>query len=85
LSGRLEDEIASLKAQSGKAIGVHGISLIQSLLIAGLLDEIRFILVPAVAGCGRRLLSREGDPIQLRLQSAQTTPTGLQYLTYSPR
>jgi dihydrofolate reductase len=85
LSGRLEDEIAGLKGQSGKAIGVHGISLVQSLLIAGLLDEMRFVLVPAVAGCGRRLLSREGDPIQLQLQSARTTPSGLQYITYSPR
>lgn len=86
VSGRLEDEIAALKAQPGKAIGAHGsISLVQSLLIAGLLDEMRFVLVPAVVGCGRRLLSREGDPIQLNLQSTRTTPSGPQYITYSLR
>ncbi len=86
LSGRLEDDIADLKNRPGKAIGVHGsISLVQSLLTAGLLDEMRFILFPAVAGQGRHLLSRDGDPIQLQLQSARTTPRGLQYITYSPR
>jgi len=85
LSGDLRDEIATLKNQTGKAIGVHGsISLAQSLLVAGLLDELRFILFPAVAGQGRRLLSREGDSIQLNLQSARATPSGLQYLVFRP-
>jgi dihydrofolate reductase len=86
LSGDLKDEIASLKDQMGKTIGVHGsISLVQSLLSAGLLDEMRFVLFPAIVGQGRRLLSRDGDPIQLSLQSARTTPSGLQYITYTPR
>ncbi len=86
LSGNLEEEIVGLKGRSGKTIGVHGsISLVQSLLIAGLLDEMRFVLCPVVAGQGRRLLSRDGDPIQLNLQSARTTPSGLQYIIYTPR
>ena len=86
LSGDLRDEIAALKNQAGRAIGVHGsISLVQSLLVAGLLDELRFILFPAVVGRGRRLLSRDGDPIQLNLQSARATPSGLLYLVFHPR
>jgi dihydrofolate reductase len=73
LSGRLEDDIADLKNRPGKAIGVHGrIGLVQSLLTANLLDEMRVALCPAVAGQGRHLLSRDGDPIQLHLQSART-------------
>jgi dihydrofolate reductase len=85
LSGDMVGEIAALKSQAGKTIGVHGsISLVQALLVAGLLDELRFILCPVVAGQGRRLLSREGEPIQLDLQSARTTPRGLQYLVFQP-
>ena len=86
LSGDVLDAIAALKRQPGQAIGVHGsISLVQALLAAGLLDELRFVLCPAVAGQGRRLLSREGEPIQLDLQTARTTPGGLQYLVFRPR
>jgi dihydrofolate reductase len=78
--------IAKLKAQSGKTIGVHGsISLVQSLLLAGALDELRFIQVPVIAGSGRRLLEHGGPPIQLDLQSSRTTRTGLNYLVYRPR
>jgi dihydrofolate reductase len=82
----LPGEVARLKKQPGKAIGVHGsISLTQSLLLAGLLDELRFIQVPAIAGSGRRLLEHGGPPVQLDLQTSRKTRTGLQYLVYSPR
>jgi dihydrofolate reductase len=82
----LPAEIAKLKMQSGRTIGVHGsISLTQSLLLGGLLDELRLVLVPAIAGSGRRLLEHGGPPVQLDLLSSRTTPAGLQYLVYSPR
>ncbi len=86
LPGDILEEIAALKRQAGKGIGVHGsISLVQTLLVAGLLDELRLLLCPVVAGQGRRLLSRQGEPIQLDLQSARTTPRGLQYLVFRAR
>lgn len=86
LPGDLHAEVAALKTQPGQAIGVHGsIGLVQSLLVAGLLDELRFILCPAAVGQGRRLLDRDGDPVQLDLLSARTTPNGLQYLVMRPR
>ena len=86
LSGDLRDEVAALKSKPGKAIGVHGsISLVQTLLDAGLIDELKLVICPAIAGQGRRLFSRDGDPIQLDLQSAQTTPGGLQFLVFRPR
>ncbi len=86
LSGDLATSVGVLKAQPGKSIGVHGsISLVQSLLIAGLLDELRFIQVPAIAGHGRRLLEHQGAAIQLDLKSSSTTPSGLHYLVYTPR
>lgn len=84
LSGDLKEEIEILKKQQpGKTIGVHGsITLVQSLLDLGLLDELRLILFPVIAGPGRQLQAREGIPIQLELQSSRTTPSGLQYLVY---
>jgi dihydrofolate reductase len=87
LLGRdLAGSIAALKAQPGKNIGVHGsISLVQSLLLAGLLDELRFIQFPAIAGHGRRLLDQPGAARQLDLQYSRATPTGLNYLVYTPR
>jgi dihydrofolate reductase len=82
----LPGEIAKLKMRPGKTIGVHGsISLTQSLLQAGLLDELRLVQCPVIAGSGRRLLEHGGAPVQLDLQSSRTTPTGLQYLVYTPR
>jgi dihydrofolate reductase len=85
LRGDLADAIGELKAQPGKTIGVHGsISLVQSLLLAGLLDELRLIVCPVIAGHGRRLLDHQGDALQLDLQHSRATPTGLQYLVYTP-
>ncbi len=86
VSGDLADEIAKLKAQSGKTIGVHGsIGLVHSLLLLGALDELHFIQVPVIAGTGRRLLEHSGPAIQLDLQSQRATRTGMQYFVYTPR
>lgn len=86
LDGDLAGDIRKLKNQPGKTIGVHGsISLVQSLLLAGLLDELHFILCPVIAGHGRRLLDDQGGAIQLDLQHSHATPTGLHYLIYTPR
>jgi dihydrofolate reductase len=77
LSGDILNEIVALKSQAGKTIGVHGsIGLVQSLLVAGLLDELRFVLCPAVAGQGRRLLSHEGA-LNARRAALSRVPTAL--------
>ena len=86
MTGDLAAAIGQLKQQPGKAIGVHGsVSLVQSLLIAGLVDELRIVQVPAIAGHGRRLLEQPGAALQWDLRSARTTPTGMQFLVYTPR
>lgn len=86
VDGDLRDALATLKTQPGKAIGVHGsIRLVQSMLEEGLLDELRLIVFPAIAGRGRRLFERDGDTIQVDIRSTRTTPTGLQYLVCAPR
>ena len=84
---RAEDHVARLKAQPGGDIGVHGsITLAQSLLAAGLVDELRLVVVPTVAHSGRRLF-QEGParpapgpalraPLGHRHASSRTTPPG---------
>lgn len=85
LEGPVQTEVARLKATCGGTVGVHGIEMIGSLILAGLMDELHFILVPVIAGTGRRLGSATEAAIQLDLVSAQTTPNGLQHLVYQPR
>ena len=48
--------VAELKEQDGGDLGIHGsIDLARSLLTAGLIDELRLVVAPAIAGSGRRL------------------------------
>jgi dihydrofolate reductase len=77
--------VADLKARPGKTIGVHGsLALVQSLLLAGALDELRVVQFPVAAGSGRRLLEHGGPPVQLDLKSSRATPAGLQFSVYAP-
>lgn len=53
--------VRNLKAQEGGDIGIHAsISLAQTLLAAGVVDELKLVIAPKIAGSGRRLL--EGLP-----------------------
>ena len=56
IQGPVHDFVRELKAGDGGDIGVHGsISLTQSLLVAGLIDEVWLLIAPRVVGGGRRL------------------------------
>jgi dihydrofolate reductase len=53
--------VAELKQQSGGDIGIHGsLTLAQSLLREGLVDELRLVMSPSIAGRGRRLFEDIG-------------------------
>jgi len=74
--------VSQLKQQDGGDIGIHGsISLTQSLLDNGLVDEIRLVVVPTLQGRGRRLFEH-GTPKQLVLTSGEVSPTGSLLLSY---
>ena len=76
-------EIAQLKQQPGKNIGVHGsITLVHSLLEHDLLDELELLVFPVLAGHGRHLLSQENSVQQLKLVRSKSTSTGALILTY---
>lgn len=68
--------VADLKHQPGSDIGVHGsISLVQSLLQAGLVDELRLVIAPAVHTHGRKLFDH-ANPKRLTLTRSVSSPTG---------
>jgi dihydrofolate reductase len=82
IDGDLVAFARALKAEAGGEIGVHAsISVAQTLLAAGVVDELRLVVAPAVAGRGRRLL--DGMPsIRLELNRGTSSPTGHQLLDY---
>ncbi|HZV25950.1 MAG TPA: dihydrofolate reductase family protein [Acidothermaceae bacterium] len=76
VDGGLVEFVQDLKDQPGGDVGVHAsISVVQTLLAADVVDELRLVIAPKVVGSGRRLL--EGLP-PIRLESIQSamSPTG---------
>jgi dihydrofolate reductase len=82
IEGGLVDFVRTLKDEPGGDIGVHAsMSVVQALLSADVVDELRLVIAPAIAGSGRRLL--DGLPT-LRLESIRTStsPTGYLLVDY---
>ena len=74
--GALVDFVRDLRRRSGGDIGVHAsISVAQALLAADVVDELRLVIAPRIAGRGRRLLDGL-PPIQLDVIRSATSPTG---------
>jgi dihydrofolate reductase len=76
VDGGLVEFVRDLKNRAGGDIGVHAsISVAQALLAAGVVDELRLVIAPTIAGRGRRLF--DGVP-SIRLESMQssTSPSG---------
>jgi dihydrofolate reductase len=74
--------VTELKQQSGGDIGVHGsIALVQSLLKASLVNELRLVIAPSLQMHGRRLFDK-ALPIRLELTRTVTSPTGYLLLDY---
>jgi dihydrofolate reductase len=77
-------EIGELKTQPGKDIVISGsITLMESLLREGLLDELQLILYPVVVGSGRRLFQDAGGTIPLRLVETRPLGDGPVLLSYA--
>ena len=77
-------EIAGLKQQPGKNIGMTGSgTLVGSLLREGLLDELHLFVFPLVVGSGKRLFAAPGDKLPLKLLDSATFQSGVVHLTYA--
>ena len=78
-------EIAKLKEEEGKDILVHGsATLVNKLLQAGLVDEVRLLVYPVVIGKGKRLFWEETE-IKLELIHSKSFSKGVVLLTYAPK
>jgi dihydrofolate reductase len=78
----LVEFVRDLKDQPGGDIGMHAsISVAQALLSAGVVDELRLVIAPRIAGTGRRLLDGL-PPIHFTPVRSATSPTGYLLLDY---
>jgi dihydrofolate reductase len=82
IDGGLAAFVDDLRNRPGGEIGVHAsISVARSLLAAGLIDELKLVIAPVIAGEGRRLL--DGLPTtRLELIKADPSPSGHLLATY---
>jgi dihydrofolate reductase len=82
IDGGLVDFVRDLKTHPGGDIGVHAsISVAQTLLAAGVVDELSLVIAPRIAGAGHRLL--DGLPtIGLTPTASVTSSTGYLLLDY---
>jgi dihydrofolate reductase len=82
LDGELVEFVRELRQQRGGDIGVHAsISVAQALLAGDVVDELRLVIAPRIAGHGRRLL--DGLPsIQLESIRSELSPTGYLLVDY---
>jgi dihydrofolate reductase len=82
IGGELFEFLTDLKQRTGGDIGVHGsITLTQSLLEQGLVDELRLVIAPALHMRGRKLFDR-GLPSRLTLTRHITSPSGYLLLDF---
>lgn len=76
--------VKGLKDQPGRDIGVHAsLSVATALLWAGLVDELRLVVAPGVAGQGRRLLDGLAAS-RFSLSHSAASPSGHLLLCYVP-
>ena len=82
----LVGSVTALKADPGvTGILVPGsISVVQQLLAAGLVDELRLLVHPVAARTGRKLFDDGDTPYHLRVLSTEVFPTGVLRVVYAP-
>lgn len=82
IDGDLVEFVTDLKQQSGNDIGVGGsITLVQSLLAAGLVDELRLVVAPVLHMRGRKLFDK-GLATRLTLTREVRSAAGYLMLDY---
>ncbi|EGE59574.1 UNVERIFIED_ORG: dihydrofolate reductase [Rhizobium esperanzae] len=78
-------ELTRLKQEEGKTIFIFGSAdLADSLLKAGLIDEIRICVVPVILGAGNPLFKPAAAQVPLKLIESSTTASGAVILRYEP-
>jgi len=86
VDGDLVEAVTALKADPAvKGILIPGsISVVQQLLAAGLVDELRLLVHPVAARKGRKLFDDGEAPYHLRVTATEVYPTGVIRVIYAP-
>jgi dihydrofolate reductase len=84
LSDRVADEVAQLKRETDKDIGVGGAGIAATLIEHGLVDEFRPFVCPVVVGGGTPFFPA-GASIDLELLETRTFGSRVVYLRYGRR
>ncbi|MEU5531458.1 dihydrofolate reductase family protein [Micromonospora chersina] len=86
MKGDLVDAVTALKADAGsRGILIPGsISVVQQLLAAGLVDELRLLVHPVAARKGRRLFDDGDTPYHFQVTATEAFPTGVIRMIYAP-
>ncbi len=83
LSGDFAADIRRVKDEVDGVILIAGsATLVQGLIAADLLDELRLMVFPVTLGGGKRLFADDGRKVPLTLAEARTVGVGIQLLTY---
>ena len=84
IRSNLRDEILKLKQEPGKNILVGGVDVPSQLMELGLIDEYHIVVMPIIAGEGRRLFEGVNLPekCQLQLVESKTLKSGCVALRY---
>ena len=83
LSGDFAADIRKVKDEVDGVILIAGsATLVQGLIAADLLDELRLMVFPVTLGGGKRLFADDGRKVPLTLSDARTVGAGVQILTY---
>ncbi|HUA06912.1 MAG TPA: dihydrofolate reductase family protein [Solirubrobacteraceae bacterium] len=85
IAGDVVEGVAKLKDETDGNILVAGSgTLVQALLAAGLVDELRLMVFPTILGRGRRLFPEGIDRLKLRLAESRTVGSdGVQVQVYT--
>ncbi|MET3451060.1 dihydrofolate reductase family protein [Curtobacterium sp. 1544] len=84
IQGDVPAFVRGLQQQEGADIAVCGsVTLVRSLLFAGVLDELQLLVHPAIAGSGRKLFEPTDPPMRLRLVDSTVTSKGNVVSTYA--
>ncbi len=78
LTGDVVEAVRALKQQDGPELQVHGSGdLLQTLLAAGVVDELRVLTFPVVLGSGTRLFEGGAAPTAYEVVSTRVSDTGV--------
>ena len=83
LAGDVVEAVRALTQQDGPELQVHGSGdLLQTLLAAGIVDELRVLTFPVVLGAGKRLFEGGAAPTAYEVVSHRVSDSGVVMAVY---